>query len=917
MLPTPHAEGAAVLSEGEERYSFLADAVPLMLWTARPDGYVDYFNRAWYDYSGLTRAQSEGWAWAATMLHPDDRERCLDRWKRTLATGESYEMEYRFRRAADGTYRWFLGRGSARRNAAGAIVQWVGTCMDIDDTKSAESELRRAHSELEIRVAERTRELQRSNEALQAEVGERRSAEQALRDSESRLHAIIANEPECVKTVSPDGLLLDMNPAGLRMIEADDGAQVFGRSVIDLVHPDDRAAFIELHRSASAGGTGQARFRVVGLKGGQRWMETHSVPLRSADGRITSVLSVTRDFTERRNAEAGIKRLNRVYAVLSGINALIVRVRDRDELFREACRIAVDEAGFRMAFVAVVDRATAMIVPVASAGKDDGLMAAIRDILASSEGAAKTMVARAIREKKAVVANDSLSDPRLVFGKHYSDSGIRSLAVMPLVFADEAVGVLALYTGEANFFDEQEMKLLTELASNIAYAIGHIDKQERLDYLAYYDELTGLANRSLFLERVAQHVSSAASGGHMLAVLLLDLERFRNINASLGRPAGDALLQQVAQWLKVSAGDANLVARLGADQFAMVIPEVIPDTAMAQLLNRTMAAFLEHPFRLDDVVLRVAARVGVATFPDDGADAEKLLRNAEAALKKAKADGERFLFYAQQMTDKVAGKLVLENQLRQALDNGEFVLHYQPKVNLESGVLTGAEALIRWNDPRRGLVPPGQFIPVLEETGLIHDVGRWALRKAIEDYLRWRAAGLPAVRIAVNVSPLQLRDSGFVAEIEQAIGIDAHAAAGLELEITESLIMADVKHGTSSLRAIRVMGVTVAIDDFGTGFSSLGYLAKLPVDALKIDRSFVVDMTSGPQGLALVSTIIHLAHSLKLKVVAEGVETAEQSRLLRLLRCDEMQGFLLSKPVPAESFEARFLAPSQAPAAPG
>jgi EAL domain-containing protein (putative c-di-GMP-specific phosphodiesterase class I) len=321
-----------------------------------------------------------------------------------------------------------------------------------------------------------------------------------------------------------------------------------------------------------------------------------------------------------------------------------------------------------------------------------------------------------------------------------------------------------------------------------------------------------------------------------------------------------------------------------------------------------MQAFLEHPFRLDDAVFRINAKVGIALFPDDGADADTLYRNAEAALKQAKARGERYLFYTQTMTEAVAGKLSLENQLRQALDNGEFVLHYQPKVNLVSAKITGAEALIRWNDPRTGLVPPGRFIPILEETGLIYEVGRWALRQALSDYLRWRAAGLPAVRIAVNVSPLQLRHRGFVDEIKQTIGIHAHAPAGLELEITESLIMEDVKHNIASLQAIREMGVSIAIDDFGTGFSSLSYLARLPVDTLKIDRSFVIEMTVAPEGLALVSTIINLAHSLKLKVVAEGVETEEQSRLLHLLACDEMQGYLLGRPVPAEMFESTFLA---------
>jgi EAL domain-containing protein (putative c-di-GMP-specific phosphodiesterase class I) len=326
------------------------------------------------------------------------------------------------------------------------------------------------------------------------------------------------------------------------------------------------------------------------------------------------------------------------------------------------------------------------------------------------------------------------------------------------------------------------------------------------------------------------------------------------------------------------------------------------------MLENMIVSTLEHPFRLNDAVFRVAAKIGVALFPGDGADADALFRSAETALKKAKARGERYLFHTNEMTEAVAGNLSLETQLREALEKQEFVLHYQPKVNIASGKITSAEALIRWNDPRTGLVQPNRFIPILEETGLIYDVGRWALRQAIADYVRWRAAGLPAVRIAVNVSPLQLRNRGFVDEIRQVIGIDAHAAEGLELEITESVIMENVKQNIASLNAIRAMGVPIAIDDFGTGFSSLSYLAKLPVDTIKIDRSFVIDMVAGPEGLALVSTIINLAHSLKLNVVAEGVETEEQSRLLRLLDCDEMQGFLFSKPVSGQIFEKLFLA---------
>jgi diguanylate cyclase (GGDEF)-like protein/PAS domain S-box-containing protein len=621
-----------------------------------------------------------------------------------------------------------------------------------------------------------------------------------------------------------------------------------------------------------------------------------------------SRLVLAHDVTARKEAEAGVKRLNRVYAVLSGINTLIVRVRDREQLFDSACRLVVATGGFVMALIGVVDARSAMIVPVASSGKTPEIVAALSRLTSSRALASATMVARAIRDKRPVVSNDSRGDPEVLLGAAYAEAGVRSMAILPLIVGEEAVGALALYAAEKDFFRDDEMKLLTELADDVAFAIDHIDKRERLDYLAYYDELTGLANRSLFLERVAQHMRAATAGGHQMAVFLLDIERFNNINDSLGRGAGDALLKQAADCLTLDAGDASLVARIEGDHFAIALPVVRQGGNVAHLLEKMVGKLVNHPFRLNDAVFRIAAKAGVALFPDDGADADTLFRNAQAALKKAKAGGERYLFYNRKMTATLAGKLTLENQLRRALEKDEFALHYEPKFCAASGRLAGAEALIRWNDPRSGLVAPGRFIPILEETGLIHEVGRWALRKAAEDYLRWRAAGLPAVRISVNVSPLQLRNRAFIAEIEQAVGGDARSPAGLELEITESLIMADIKHSIATLKSIRAMGVTVAIDDFGTGFSSLSYLSKLPVDTLKIDRSFVVEMTVGPQGLGLVSTIINLAHSLKLNVVAEGVETEEQARLLRLLSCDELQGYLYSRALPSAVFESKFLA---------
>jgi diguanylate cyclase (GGDEF)-like protein/PAS domain S-box-containing protein len=637
-------------------------------------------------------------------------------------------------------------------------------------------------------------------------------------------------------------------------------------------------------------------YRITRPDGSLRWIQNRHYPVYGAAGKVEHINGTAEDITVRKEAEARIAHLNRVYAMLSGINTLIVRVRDRDELFRDACRVAVEEGGFRMSLICIVDQSTSKIVPIASAGKDEGLMTLIERIL-SSEKASTTMVARAIREKKPVVANDSRTDPRVLFGRNYVDSGVCSQAVLPLIVGDEAIGVIALYSAEPEFFQEGELKLLTELAADIGFAVDHLGKQERLHYLAYYDVLTGLANRSLLLERVAQYMRSAAGRGHKLALILIDLQRFKNINDSLGRLAGDALLRQVAEWLIRNVGDANLLARVGADHFAVMVPEVRHEEGLVRLIEKTIQAFPDHPFHLDDRVFHIAAKVGVALFPDDGATVDTLFKNAEAALQKAKRSGESYLFYRPAMNAAVVETLILENKMKRALEKDEFVLHYQPKVDVKTGAIKGMEALIRWNDPDSGLVPPMKFIPLLEETGLIIRAGRWAMRKALEDHLGWRSDFGRIPRIAVNVSPLQLRQKDFVEVVASAIAEARSEASCLELEITESLIMENIEETIPKLRALRAMGVEIAIDDFGTGYSSLAYLARLPVHTIKIDRSFIVQMPGDPDSMAIVTSVISLAHSLRLKVVAEGVDSRDQFKLLKLLNCDEAQGYLISKPL--------------------
>jgi len=493
-----------------------------------------------------------------------------------------------------------------------------------------------------------------------------------------------------------------------------------------------------------------------------------------------------------------------------------------------------------------------------------------------------------------VVSGDIQNDPRSIMREACRERGIHSVAFLPLLIGGEAVGVLGLYAGEPGFFDAEEMKLLDELAGDISFALDHIEKSNRLDYLAYYDAGTGIANRQLLLERLDQRIRIAAEQKARLALAILDVERFKNINDTFGRQAGDQLLKALADRFVKFHGEPDRVGRVLGDQFGIIIPEVRSDDEVARRVERKLKECVGVPVPLGESELRISARVGVALYPEDGADADALFRNAEAALKRAKATGERYLFYTQQMTERVGEKLALENQLRQALEKEQFVLHYQPKVDTATRRIEGVEALIRWKSPDRGLVPPMQFIPLLEETGLILEVGAWALRRAALDHKRWSELGLNAPRIAVNVSAIQLRQRDFVESVRNALG---GGSTGIDLEITESLIMEDLQASTKKLEAVRLLGANIAMDDFGTGYSSLAYLAKLPVQELKIDRSFIITMLENPHAMTLVSTIISMAHSLKLKVVAEGVETEDQAKELERLGCDQMQGYLFSKPV--------------------
>jgi diguanylate cyclase (GGDEF)-like protein len=627
---------------------------------------------------------------------------------------------------------------------------------------------------------------------------------------------------------------------------------------------------------------------------------------RAPIGGPAEIANVAREFNRmvesRSAAEARIRNLNRIYAVLSRINALIVRVRDRSELFRETCRIAVEAGQFRMAWIGAVDQRTETVKPVAWEGDVRDFFEVAPLAVTETRPGGLGLAGRAVRERKPVVSNDVVNDPQRMMKTQLAERGINSLAIIPLIVG-EVVGVVALYAAETGFFDEEEMKVLGELVEDISFALDHIEKSEKLDYVAYYDVLTGLANRTLFNERLTQRLRIGGPE-HALALVLLDIERFKTVNDSLGRQAGDELLKLIGRRLANCSGDPGLVGRLSADHFAVMLDRAGHPDEVARAVEKLVRTCFGEPYRLDSgTELRLSVRVGIALAPRDGSDFETLHRNAEAALKQAKASAERFVFYAGYMTEKVAEKLSLENKMRLALDRNEFVLHYQPKVDLESRRIEGVEALIRWQDPELGLVPPMDFIPLLEETGMILEAGAWAMRRAALDHRSWVERGLAAPRVSINVSAIQLRKREFVQTVQAALAEDAKSP-GLDLEITESRLMEDIEENIRKLAAVRDLGVGIAVDDFGTGYSSLRYLARLPVQTVKIDRSFIVTMLKDSNTLTLVSTIISLAHSLGLKVVAEGVDSEEQAAMLRTLMCDQMQGYLVSRPLPLADLRA-------------
>ena len=625
--------------------------------------------------------------------------------------------------------------------------------------------------------------------------------------------------------------------------------------------------------------------------------------------RIRTHLSLVRATTLERYVKqleierAKTARLSRILAVLSETNSTIVRVREQQALVEEACHIAVEQGGFGAAWIGMGGAGGRVLTMAASQGLDADQPAPTMPVALEPDGQEEGIPEQVLRTGTVALCNDvrAISDEDRTCGDARR-RGYLSIIGLPLTVNDQLAGVMVLYAREANYFDDEELKLLGELAGDISFALRAIESERRASFLSYYDPLTGLPNTALFLDRLDQLVQAARREHTEVFVIVINVERFKQLNDSHGRHVGDQVLRITANRLEEGFARLGSVARLGSDNFVLAGTQATNEAAGG--LCEEIRAALREPMLIEHRSLHLSVRMGVAVFPADAQDGEALFKNAEVALKQCKLGQAPYLFYSPEINARLAEKAVLESMLRIALEARQFVLHYQPKVDLTTGRVTGAEALIRWQHPERGLVSPMDFIALAEETGLIVPMGEWVIRAVCAQQAAWLRDGVPAVPVALNLSALQFREADLLGVVLEALSDHDLEPGWVELELTESLVMQNPQEAQRTMRAFREHGLRLSLDDFGTGYSSLAYLKRFPFDTVKIDRVFVTDITHNPDDAAIASAIIAMAHSLRMRVVAEGVETEAQLMFLRARHCDQIQGYYFSRPVPANEFES-------------
>ncbi|THD49435.1 MAG: EAL domain-containing protein [Bradyrhizobium sp.] len=744
--------------------------------------------------------------------------------------------------------------------------------------------------------------------SLHEDITEQRD-QRAIASERISLQTLIDQVPDNLWVKDVESRFVIANIATANRMGFESCGALIGKTDLELCPPERALQYIADEQKVVQ--TGQPMFdkEEASALGEKTWILTTKVPLRDSDGRIFGVVGVSRDITDRRLAsslrdgQAQILEMIAMSAPLEAVLDSLVRLVESQLSGILASVLMLDEDGRRLRHGAAPSLAAEYV------GAIDGVE------IGPSVGSCGT----AAFTRQPVVVTDIASDPLWRDYRHLAARfDYRSCWSMPILSDRGAtLAVFAMYSKSVRSPTPAETRLL-EMAAHIAgIAIARIRAEERIQFMASHDALTGLPNRARLGERLSEALASAARRGAWVCVAYVDFDNFKLVNDSLGHNAGDRLLQIMAERMNAALGPNNIVARLGGDEFVILLtnPPKNIDTITAAI-SRVRYAIAE-PIEIEGRSFRITGSFGVSLYPSDGETGETLLANADAAMYRAKeSGGDSLVVYSPEINSTLRERVTLLNELRKADPTRDFVLHYQPQVDLRSGRVFAVEALIRWRHERLGLVPPGKFIPLAEESGFIAPLGAWALREACRQTKAWHKAGRPRISMSVNVSARQFREDRIVGDVAEALRQSGLEPKYLELELTESLIMEDVDRAIETMKRLRALGVRLSIDDFGTGYSSLSSLKRFPVERLKIDKSFIQDLPQDEDDRAVATAIISLGQKLNLRVIAEGVETEAQVAFLRENHCDELQGFHFSRPVPADEAAAllsnRLAAPAPA-----
>ncbi|MDB5808504.1 MAG: hypothetical protein JWN94_626 [Betaproteobacteria bacterium] len=739
--------------------------------------------------------------------------------------------------------------------------------------------------------------------AMYADISEHKRDREALQQSSARLEALVAASPLGIIVQDEHGLIQRWNRAAERIFGWTEQEAMGTRM---LAVPEDRKAEGKDFRERILRGDHFADVETVRLHkdGGVRPVSISAAPLRDVNGEPSGIVMLAADISERKRAE---RRQN----IQNAVTLLLAEAESVDQVIPRIIQTLCEALGW----VAGARRIIA---------KDDGWMRHIEDwglpapeiqaFLRHSATRVDTTGDKNVGFLRKVWASgqpvwlaDIAEEKTFVRGTAAVAAGLRSAFAFPILVSGEFYGVIELFAHQVRPRDEEVIRIATQISSQIGQFIARKEAESHLTFFANHDTLTGLPNRAMFNQRLTQALARAQRLSTMAAVLFIDLDRFKVINDTLGHDAGDQLLKQLAERLRECLREGDTFGRLGGDEFVVLIEDVAGPTQISGVAQKILET-VARPYMISGQEFHVTASIGVSVYPDDGLDQQTLLKNADIAMYRAKEQGKNnHTFYSAQMNSHTFERLALETSLRRAIEREEFLLHYQPKVDMRSGRITGVEALVRWQHPELGMVPPGQFIALAEEAGLIAPIGDWVLRTACAEAQSWVAKGMSPIGVAVNLSARQFAGDELAASIMRVLretGLDPHL---LELEITESTVMHNAERAAEVLQHLKRLGVRIAIDDFGTGYSSLSYLKRFPISSVKIDRSFVLDLPTNKDDAAITQAVIAMAHSLRLRVIAEGVETSEQYQFLEEHQCDEMQGHYFSKPVDGPTM-ARLLA---------